>query len=176
MRIVIPFIVLLTFIAGCSEDRADVKIPDPLELTAEAAGHYCQMMIFDHEGPKGQAHFTNGMPALWFSQVRDGLAYILSPEEEYEVAVLYMNDMAHAKSWKEPGTGNWITAKNAYFVVGSDAIGGMGAPEIVPFGTMEAAMKFVTDHGGDVMRLSEIPIEAVLAPINLKSTSLEQQK
>ncbi len=174
MRLIFPIILSLAFVAGCKEDDVAMHVPDPLELTQEAAGHYCQMIILDHVGPKAQAHFANGMNPLWFSQARDGLAYILSPEEEAEVIVLYVNDMGEAESWDKPGIGNWIKARDAFFVVGSDALGGMGTPELVPFGNIKKANSFATKHGGKVMRLDEIPIEAVLSPIKFNTDTLEQ--
>jgi copper chaperone NosL len=79
--------------------------------------------------------------------------------------VLFVNDMGNAVSWNEPGTDNWIDANDAYFVVGSDAIGGMGAPEIAPFGDLLKAEQFIQVHGGNVMRLTEIPAEVVLSPV-----------
>lgn len=171
MKYLIPIILLA--LAGCKEDQAALSIPDPVVLTEEAAGHYCQMVILEHQGPKAQAHLE-GMPApLWFSQVRDGVAYLKSPEQTAQVLVLYVNDMGRAIHWTQPGEENWIKASDAYFVVGSDAIGGMGAPEVVPFGGQLRAEKFANEHGGKIMRLNDIPIEAVLAPVEFASTALE---
>lgn len=163
----------LMILSGCNEDSADLILPQAVPLTEEAAGHYCQMVILEHQGPKAQVHLSGYPAPLWFSQVRDGLAYIISPEQEAEVLVLYVNDMGKAISWDTPGPDNWIMAKDAYFVVGSDAIGGMGAPEIAPFGTVEQAQEFAQEHGGEVMRLDEIPSQAVLAPVEFEAASLE---
>lgn len=158
---------------GCKEDSAALNVPEPVALTEEAAGHYCQMIILEHQGPKAQAHLAGYLAPLWFSQVRDGLAYLITPEQSDEILVIYVNDMGVAASWTEPGADNWIKAKDAYFVVGSDAIGGMGAPEIAPFGTRAQADIFAGIHGGDVLRLDEIPVDAVLAPIEFKTGALE---
>ncbi len=175
MRLLFAVLLLLALM-GCKEDSTALNIPDPVVLTEEAAGHYCQMVILDHQGPKAQAHLSGYMAPLWFSQVRDGLAYLISPEQSAELVVLYVNDMGVAASWKEPGANNWIKARDAFFVVGSDAIGGMGAPEIAPFGTREQARAFADIHGGEILRLVEIPGDAVLAPIEFKSSSLELTK
>ena len=138
-----PFIL----VAGCSGDTPEADMPRPIALTEEAAGHYCQMVILEHEGPKAQLYLA-GMPApLWFSQVRDGIAYIKSPERTADIVVLYVNDMGAAPSWDQPGIDNWIDATGAFFVVGSDAIGGMGAPELVPFATEDKAAAFAERRG-----------------------------
>lgn len=173
MKLIFTACIALAVLAGCKDDVAKLDLPEPMELTAEAAGHYCQMIILEHEGPKAQAHFAGGLQPLWFSQARDGLAYLLSPEEEAEVVVLYMNDMGKAISWAEPGKGNWIKAREAFYVIGSDAKGGMGAPEMVPFGAKEQAEDFADKRGGKVMHFDEIPVEVVLAPVEFDTSALE---
>ncbi|HSF64917.1 MAG TPA: nitrous oxide reductase accessory protein NosL, partial [Paracoccaceae bacterium] len=69
-----------------------------------------------------------------------------------------------ATSWEEPGATNWIAAEIAHYVVGSAQAGGMGAPEVVPFGTAEAARAFATEYGGSVMAYDAIPDAAVILP------------
>ena len=156
----------LALLAAC-DDETSRELPSALTLNDNAAGYYCQMVILEHEGPKAQL-FLDGMIApLWFSQVRDGLAYLKSPEQEGEIIVLYVNDMGKAISYAEPGGDNWINAKDAFYVVGSDAIGGMGAPELVPFGTAEEAQDFVAIHGGTIQKLEDISAESVLSPVEL---------
>jgi copper chaperone NosL len=174
MKLLLAFLLPLAIVAGCKgEVTVPANLPEPMVLTDEAAGHYCQMVILEHQGPKAQVHLA-GFPApLWFSQVRDGIAYLKSPEQSAEILVLYVNDMGAAVSWTEPGADNWINAETAYFVVGSDAIGGMGAPELAPFSDLLAAEQFAREHGGDVMRLNEISPEIVLSPVDFDTDATE---
>lgn len=153
-------------LVGCASEAAVTPTPEPIALTAEAAGHYCQMVILDHEGPKAQMYLAGMENPLWFSQVRDGLAYVKSPEQSAEIVVMYVNDMGRAKSWSEPGRDNWIRADKAFFVIGSDALGGMGAPELVPFSDEGKALAFADVRGGQVHRLNDITQEHVLAPVD----------
>ncbi len=155
------------FLAGCKEEDTAAAKPEPAVLTDSAIGHYCQMVVLDHPGPKAQVFLAGEDEPLWFDQVRDGLAYLRSPERTGEIAAFYVSDMAVAPSWEEPGVENWIDAEEAWYVVGSDARGGMGAPEMVPFGSEEAARDFAASRGGEVMRLDDIPAEAVLAPVEM---------
>ncbi|PCJ76122.1 MAG: copper resistance protein CopZ [Rhodobacteraceae bacterium] len=173
MKLSLALILPLAFLAGCKDETVNLVIPEPLVLTEEAAGHYCQMIILEHQGPKAQVHLE-GFPApLWFSQVRDGIAYLKSPEQSAGILVLYVNDMGEAVSWQEPGIDNWIDASTAYFVVGSNAVGGMGAPEIAPFSELLKAQQFATEHGGEVMSLDEITAETVLSPVEFDAPALE---
>ncbi len=160
-------------LAGCRDEVA--QIPDPVPLTETALSHYCQMWIADHGGPKAQIHLE-GMPEpIFFAQVRDALAYLQSPERDAPVIAIYVSDMEKAKSWDEPGAANWVVAKRASFVVGADVKGGMGAPEVAPFGTVDAAERFAKERGGRVMSLDEIPSEAVLAPVEFDLPGEGQQ-
>lgn len=151
-------------LAACRQDVA--QDTTPVELTAETLGHFCQMNLLEHPGPKAQVHLE-GMPRtpLFFSQVRDAIAYARLPEQSHPILAIQVNDMgAPGATWDDPGRGNWIDADDAFFVLGSAREGGMGAPEAVPFGTEAAAEAFVTQEGGTVMRLSAIPDSLVLTP------------
>ena len=64
----------LLALAACKEEV--VQTTDPVGLTAESIGHFCQMNLLEHPGPKAQVHLE-GLPGapLFFSQVRDAVAY-----------------------------------------------------------------------------------------------------
>lgn len=155
----------LLLLAGCGEEEA--ALPGPVRLTAEAVGHYCMMTVLDHEGPKAQIHLEGVPEPIFFTQVRDALAYAKGPERSAELRAIYVSDMGAAPSWAEPGPDNWVLAQGASFVVGGDARGGMGAPEIVPFSSAEAAARFAGRHGGKVRAFADIPDGAVLAPVEI---------
>ncbi|WP_436644211.1 nitrous oxide reductase accessory protein NosL [Microbaculum sp. FT89] len=156
-------------VGGCFED-AVVEKPDPVAMTAEAVGHYCQMNVLEHEGPKAQIHLAGLLAPLWFSQVRDAVVYTRLPEETAEITAIYVNDMGRAKSWAEPGDANWVDADEAYFVIDSRQTGGMGVPETIPFGVRSAAETFVSQHGGKIVRFAEIPEDYVLSPVDTASS------
>jgi copper chaperone NosL len=153
-------------LVACSSDEK-TAVPAPVRMTEEAVGHYCQMIVLDHAGPKAQVHLAGIADPFWFTQVRDALAFDRLPEETAEVAAIYVNDMGAAKSWEEPGADNWILAAKAVYVVGSRKRGGMGAPEFVPFAEQAAAERFASDFGGSVIAYSQISDEMVLEPVNV---------
>ena len=163
-------ILCLAILPACQEDTAD--IPQAVTMTASAVGHFCQMNMLEHPGPKAQVHLT-GLPGtpLFFSQVRDAVAYLRMPEQSHEIAAVYVSDMASAASWEIPGADNWIPASAAHYVVGSSRTGGMGAPELVPFSDAASAVQFAQRHGGQVQELADIPDTAVLAPVATSATT-----
>jgi copper chaperone NosL len=157
--------VLLLAISSCRNEEAAAP-PPPVTMSEEALGYYCQMLLIEHPGPKGQIHLDGLPEPIHFSQVRDAIAYLRMPEQSHAVRAVYVSDMGVAESWETPGRDNWIAAEAAYYVVGSDRVGGMGAPEFVPFSARDAAEAFARDHGGAILGLNEIADDMVLAPVD----------
>ena len=60
-------------------------------------------------------------------------------------------------NWDNPGADNWIEAKKAWYVLGSNRVGGMDAPEAVPFANKEAAKEFIKQYGGQVFNYADVP-------------------
>lgn len=151
-------------LTACQDQTAQTTAP--VALTAETTGHYCQMNLTEHPGPKGQIHL-DGLPGapLFFSQVRDAIAYARLPERDHRILAIYVSDMGAAgATWDDPGATNWTRAETAVYVIGSSRSGGMGAPELVPFADETKAAAFAHDFGGRIVSLDEIPDEAVIAP------------
>lgn len=146
-------------LTACQEE--DGAPPSPVAMTDEAIGHYCQMYLADHGGPKAQIHLKGYDQPLWFSQVSDAAAYMHDPEQIAEIRAVYVSDMAMAPNWAEPGIANWIAADRAQFVIGSHQMGGMGMPEAIPFGTLDAAEAFAAREGGQVVGFQAIPQDYV---------------
>ncbi|MGJ8561652.1 MAG: nitrous oxide reductase accessory protein NosL [Litorimonas sp.] len=145
-------------LSACQEESA--ALPDPVDVTAESAGFYCQMALLEHDGPKGQIHL-DGMPApLFFSQVKDAVAYLHMPEQSHAVVATYVQDMTSG-TWDKPGA--WVRADEAVYVIGSNVMGGMDAPEFVPFASDAAARTFAAEHGGEVRGFDMITAEDTLA-------------
>ncbi|MDO5630309.1 MAG: nitrous oxide reductase accessory protein NosL [Paracoccus sp. (in: a-proteobacteria)] len=157
-------IALIALLALTACRTETVEVPAPVEMTETTIGHFCQMNLLEHPGPKAQVHLKDVMFPLFFSQVRDGIAYQRMPEQSHEIVTMYVSDMGVAPDWADPGAANWIPADDAFYVVGSRLVGGMGAAEMVPFGNEQAAQAFAALNGGDILRLNQIATEDVLAP------------
>ena len=155
------FLSAALILSACRPDVA--AVPDPVPMTAEAVGHFCQMNLLEHEGPKAQVHLKSVMHPLFFSQVRDAIAYQRMPEQSDEIIGIYVNDMgAPGASWAAPGADNWILAGDAVYVTGSRQRGGMGAPELVPFSDPDKARAYIAQYGGQLRELSQILDSEVL--------------
>lgn len=154
--------VLLLF-GGCGEGEDSAAKPAAQELTREAVGHYCNMIIADHEGPKAQIYLTGRADPIWFSSVRDAIAFTMLPDEPKAIDAIYVNDMGRA-TWASPEPGTWVAAEAAVYVIESRMRGGMGAAEAVPFAEHAEAEAFLAEHGGRIVTLAEVPRDYILAP------------
>jgi len=148
-------LIFIIFLTACEKSQP-VEVPPAQTLTREANGYYCLMTVVNHNGPKGQIILSDKKQALWFTSVRDTIAFTLSPEEPKNIAAIYVNDMTDA-NWDNPGADNWIDARKAWYVLESNLSGGMGAAEAVPFATKEGAESFRTKQGGKVYAFASIP-------------------
>lgn len=157
------FLAAFLVVAACGEEQR-TETPPPAELTRAAIGHYCNMIVQDHKGPKGQIFLFGKPEPIWFSSVRDTLAFTLLPEEPKDIAAIYVNDMGQA-SWDKPEAETWIEAKGAWYVIGSARQGGMGAPEAIPFSKRADAEGFAAAYDGRVVAFSEIPSDAILGEV-----------
>ncbi|MBR0779882.1 nitrous oxide reductase accessory protein NosL [Bradyrhizobium iriomotense] len=155
-------------LAGCDQKQA-VQIPQPHRMTAEDIGHYCGMNVLEHPGPKGHIFAASLMEPVWFSSVRDTLAFTQLPDEPKDILAIYVSDMGKAPSWDKPGPDNWVEARKALFVIESRVTSGMGGNEAVPFSERAAAEKFVAENGGRIVGFGEVPRDYVLASANLRS-------
>lgn len=156
LALVAPFL-----LAGCGEKHA-AQLPPPLRMTADAVGHYCGMNVLEHPGPKGQIFAASLMEPVWFSSVRDTLAFTMLPDEPKDIEAIYVSDMGKATSWDKPGADNWVEAHKAQFVIESRLKGGMGGQEAVPFSDRSAAEKFVAENGGRIVAFADVPRAYVL--------------
>lgn len=147
---------LLVFLLTACEKSQPVEVPPAQTLTRDANGYYCLMTVVNHNGPKGQIILSDKKQALWFTSVRDTIAFTLSPEEPKNIAAIYVNDMTDT-NWDNPGADNWIDARKAWYVLESKLSGGMGAAEAVPFATKQGAESFRIKQGGKIYAFASIP-------------------
>lgn len=154
-------IIALLSLSGCFEEKSAER-PAPRELTREAIGHYCGMIVLDHSGPKAQVFVQERDEPYWFASVRDAFAFTKLPGEAKNISAIYVNDMSKAESWDAPGAGTWVDAKTARFVLGSTRKGGMGLNEAVPFSSDDAAAAFIARHGGKAVGFADVPESYVL--------------
>ena len=83
---------------------------------------------------------------------------VLNPQQARKITAIYVQDMGKA-DWIKP-VGQWIDAKTATYVIGSNKTGSMG-PTIASFSTMADAQAFAQANGGKVLRFGEVEADQV---------------
>lgn len=161
-------------LASCNQKQAQ-QTPVPQSPTRDDIGYFCGMIVEEHKGPKSQLFLSGNAKPLWFTSVRDGIAYTLLPEETGTVLALFVTTV-DAADWDHPEQQPqaWINADQAWYVVGSQKRGGMGAAEAIPFKSETAAQGFTEKYGGQVKRLADIPNNYILgnSEVNANTNSL----
>jgi copper chaperone NosL len=149
-------------LTACAPEVPEPK-PPPAQLSRDDIGYFCGMIVEDHAGPKSQVFLEGREQALWFTTVRDGIAFLRLPEETRPVTVLYVTTMDGGQ-WDHPegDVRNWVEVDAAWFVIESGKSGSMGAPEAIPFADKQAAAEFAGEHGGRVLALADIPDTYIL--------------
>ncbi len=149
-------------LASCGQKQA-LQTALPQLPTRDDIGYFCGMIVEEHEGPKSQIILAGEEKPLWFTSVRDGIAYTLLPEETGDVLALFVTAV-DAANWDHPEQQPqaWISADQAWYVIGSNKRGGMGAAEAIPFSEESKAKRFAAEYGGRRVTLAEIPDDYIL--------------
>ena len=142
---------------GPSEKSAAVA---PHEIDHATSCSLDGMLLADDPGPKAQIHFAGQDEPEYFCDTMEMFNVYLNPEQVRTVRGLFVQDMGKA-DWNEP-RGNWIDARQAFYVQGSSQRGSMG-PTFASFASRADADKFAAQYGGKVYAFTEItPEMAVL--------------
>ncbi len=157
------FSAIMLALSACGGDEPAAPPPAPQAVSADAVGHYCGMMLKDHAGPKGQIFVKGRAAPVWFSSIKQVFAYTRLPEEPKGLAALYVNDMAAAGPDGTADPKAWVDAREAFYVIGSSFLGGMGAEDAMPFSDQARAIAFAQTHGGRVVRFADVPEDYVFA-------------
>jgi len=136
-------------LAACTHTAASLPAIDPSDQAACALDG---MLLRDFPGPKAQIRFADGKTD-YFCDVMELLSEMLAPEQHRATSSFYVQDMGQA-DWQKP-QGHWIPARDALYVVGSNAQGSMGQT-IASFARQADAEAFVQQQAGKVLRFDQI--------------------
>jgi copper chaperone NosL len=109
---------------------------------------------------------------VWFSSVRDTIAFTMLPDEPKDIQAIYVSAWARRKIGTTPGADNRVEASKALFVIGSRAKGGMGGDKAVPFSDRAIAEKFVAENGGRIVTFDRVLRDYVLGSGGDKSDAV----
>lgn len=152
----ISFLLVAGTLAACQPDTQQSAAP--IAITRDTHCSLDGMTLTDYPGPKAQIHYVRGEPAFFCDTV-EMFAIYLQPEEQKQVAGVYVHDMGRS-DWNRPDN-DWIDARNAYYVAGSKKLGSMG-PTFASFATEADARSFAEKEGGQMLRFDEVTPNMVM--------------
>ena len=144
-------------LAACGE--AERSAPTAVAITESTSCALDGMLLAHFPGPKAQVHFEGSEFPEYFCDTVEMFSIYLRPEQARLVRAIYVQDMGKA-DWDTP-RGHWIDARAAFYVVGADARGSMGAT-IASFAQQGEATHFSREHGGIVLRFDEVTPDMVV--------------
>jgi len=146
---------LLAGSADCSAECGSVAV-QPQPILANQTCPVCGMCPARYPEWQAQVIFRDGSGAA-FDGCRDLFHFYLDPaayapgQSREEIASVLVHDFA---------SGIWIDGRQAHFVVASGKLGPMGK-EIIPFADEREAQRFISDHGGYLVRFAEVDAKAL---------------
>lgn len=166
-RVLLALALLLAvaLLAACKSEHVTAQAaPPPLEIPADARGHYCGMYLTEHAGPKGQVRVRDLATPLWFTSIREVFSFLAAPDEPKAVTAVYVQDMARRQADGSFPPDAWIDARAAWYVIGSGVPGlPAAADDAMPFAREADAQAFRSRHGGQVVTFAAMPEDFVRA-------------
>ncbi|WP_196140993.1 nitrous oxide reductase accessory protein NosL [Aliikangiella sp. G2MR2-5] len=146
-------------LSACGQsDKTPAKL-DPVAFEKSDECHVCGMVISRFEGPKGQAFDKRSKQAKKFCSTKELIFWYLQPENQHNVIEMYVHDMAKTP-WNSPDDEHLISARDAFYVLGSDLKGSMGGT-LATFISVNDAAKFSKEHGGEVVTFNGLTLEVL---------------
>ena len=117
----------------------------------------CGMFVAKYPNWVTQIHYEDSGKTKFFDGVKDMMVLYFDPERymappREAIKNIYVKDYYSL---------SWLSAQDAFYVVGSDVYGPMGH-ELIPFASKEAAESFLKDHHGrKILTFGEITSELI---------------
>lgn len=154
------YLIFILSLTNCTDGQQKQTSHFAVAFKSGDECHVCGMVIVRLPGPKGQAFDKRAKKTRKFCSTLDLLSWYLQPENKPNVAEIYVHDMAQT-DWETPDDTMLISARDAFFVVGSKKKAAMGKT-IASFSILEDANKFMQEWGGEVRKFEQLSIKLIL--------------
>lgn len=117
----------------------------------------CGMFVAKYPNWLARIQYSDPTQTRFFDGVKDMMVFYFNPERydgppREAIQDIFVKDYYSL---------NWLSAREAFYVIGSDVYGPMGH-ELIPFTTGEAAESFSKDHHGkEVLSFDDITPELI---------------
>ena len=117
----------------------------------------CGMFVAKYPNWLAKIHYNDAKKIQFFDGAKDMMVFYFNPEQyngapREEIKDLLVKDYYSLQ---------WLSAKEALYVIGSDVYGPMGH-ELIPFSTRDGAENFMKDHHGkEILTFDRITPELI---------------
>ena len=140
LRILLLFFIMQLFVfaqMSYAKAQATNTVPDQTRCTV------CGMFVAKYPNWLAQIQYADLSQTRYFDGLKDMMVFYFYPERydglpREAITEIFVQDYYSL---------DWLAARDAFFVIGSDIYGPMGH-ELIPFKTREAAGSFSKDHHG----------------------------
>lgn len=153
-RLLLSLVLLLFLLTPVSWAAQNEK--GPMDIGGDLSCGKCGMLPAQYPEWQTQVIFSDGK-MVPFDGCKCMFGYLMNMTEydphhtAQDVAAIWVRDY---------DSGKWINARDAHYVVGSDAMGPMGK-ELIPFGTADVAENFQQVHGGELAEYDAITMDTL---------------
>ena len=132
--------ILLAVLVGCA---GNVLGAPENKVDSATRCAVCGMFVAKYDNWISQIRLADDS-VLFFDGVKDMMVFYLNPKQYGQAARSDLKEL-----WvRDYYSLQWLDARKAYYVIGSDVYGPMGK-EFVPFASKDAAENFLSDHKGE---------------------------
>jgi nitrous oxide reductase accessory protein NosL len=142
-------LVAYSLIAKSNHKHSNIEVPDGAKCPV------CGMFVYKY--PKWAAFMEIDGKKHYFDGVKDMMKYYFF-DGDFQYDRSKISKMLVTNYY----TLEAINAKDAFYVYDSKEYGPMGR-ELIPFSTLKEAKNFIADHGGELMKFSDITPKNVMA-------------
>ena len=152
------FLLLALMVSLLSFSPTIFAYGEPIDtVTAKTRCPVCGMFVAKYPNWLAQIQYDDPSQTRFFDGPKDMMVYYFAPEQFGGPS----QETIRATFVKDYYSLDWVPAKEAYYVIGSDIFGPMGH-EFIPFTSNDAAESFLKDHHGkEVLTFERITPELV---------------
>ena len=142
---------VLTLSAGLLADQQSS------EVSPDTRCSVCGMFVAKYPNWLARIQYDDPGKTQYFDGVKDMMVFYFNPQKFAGPS----REQIRQVMVKDYYALQWLSAKDAFFVIGSDIYGPMGH-ELIPFSSMAAAENFMQDHHGkEILTFDRITPELI---------------
>jgi copper chaperone NosL len=147
LRAAVVFVALSLLACTPADEGADGSTHEPIALS-DQQGEVCGMFVREQSAPRSQILHSDGS-RFFFCSIGDMLVHLGAPSPHGRAKAIFVEVLQPEQDPSQPhfGPHPWVPAADAFYVVGIDRPGIMGAP-VLTYAARSEAEHVAAQHAG----------------------------